>query len=1096
MIRLQKVNGKNIWDILKLHVKKEQQTFVASNEISIIEAYIAQNEHGHAFPFGIYDDELPVGFCMIGYGVDDSWADAPAVAVDNYNVWRLMIDERFQGRGLGKEALKEILKFIRTDPCGKAQKCWLSYHPENLAAKALYSQFGFVETDELDGDEVIAILNLQETDTKSADTDDISASDQTVQPVTKKSSFEEKARLFAQLFHGREDVYAKRWENDKGKSGYEPVCLNEWIPGVCQKPCKKCKNASYAPFNQNAILRHLSKHNDSVFGIYALQPDETCWFLAIDLDESTWRKDVEALRAVCREHGVPCAVEKSRSGNGAHLWFFFSEPVPASKARRMGSSLVTAAMKSNARLSFASYDRMFPNQDSMPKGGFGNLIALPLQPKAARSCGGSLFIDEQEIAHPDQWEFLSSIKRMSLSEVEAVIKEIGEYPLGELTTETDEDQPWKKAPQDSLPEGDLTTSLSCVIADRIYISLDGVSNAAQNKLKRMAAFTNPEFYQRQARRMSTYNVPRIISCAEYVGKYLCLPRGCTEEIDAFAAEHHLTVHWQDEQCSGKPIDVSFRGTLYPEQETAFHALAEYDKGVLSATTAFGKTVIGAALIGEKKVNTLILVNRKALLDQWKERLQTFLEIREVLPEPAKKRGRKKPLSIIGTFEGGVDTRSGIIDIAMMQSVDKKDSIPDWIGEYGMVIVDECHHVPAISFEHVLKGIRAKYTFGLTATPKRKDGHHPIITMYLGPIRYRVDAKEQAKQRPFTHVMIPRFTGMTFPDSDEKENRNIAEYYSLLAEDDIRNAMIVDDVFACLEEKRNCLILSERVRHVQKLAELIEQRGKEVFILVGGQSGSQSDAQLKQLRAAPHDCPVVVCATGKYIGEGFDESRLDTLFLTMPISWEGILAQYAGRLHRLYDGKTEVRVYDYIDDQAAMLERMYHKRLRSYASLGYRVCVEHNDAYLNRDVIYDQRSFADPFLQDIKTARRSVVIVSPFIKINRCRWLQNQLRENPHPLKVTVVTRPSDAFTGKNSEDVKKAIQCLSDSGIEVAGRYAIHQKFAIIDDKIVWYGSINLLAFGSSEESVIRIVTGTVAKTLLKSVLDNASGNSKENTNV
>ena len=338
--------------------------------------------------------------------------------------------------------------------------------------------------------------------------------------------------------------------------------------------------------------------------------------------------------------------------------------------------------------------------------------------------------------------------------------------------------------------------------------------------------------------------------------------------------------------------------------------------------------------------------------------------------------------------------------------------------------------------------------------------------------------------------------MTFPDSDEKENRNIAEYYSLLAEDDIRNAMIVDDVFACLEEKRNCLILSERVRHVQKLAELIEQRGKEVFILVGGQSGSQSDAQLKQLRAAPHDCPVVVCATGKYIGEGFDESRLDTLFLTMPISWEGILAQYAGRLHRLYDGKTEVRVYDYIDDQAAMLERMYHKRLRSYASLGYRVCVEHNDAYLNRDVIYDQRSFADPFLQDIKTARRSVVIVSPFIKINRCRWLQNQLRENPHPLKVTVVTRPSDAFTGKNSEDVKKAIQCLSDSGIEVAGRYAIHQKFAIIDDKIVWYGSINLLAFGSSEESVIRIVTGTVAKTLLKSVLDNASGDSKENTNV
>lgn len=286
------------------------------------------------------------------------------------------------------------------------------------------------------------------------------------------------------LFHGREDVYAKRWESaKKGTSGYSPACKNEWVPGVCHKPCSKCSNASYLPYTQDAVLKHLSADNDSVFGIYAIQPDDTCWFLTIDLDESTWEKDVQALRDICAIHQIPCTVEKSRSGNGAHVWFFFSEKVPASTARRMGSSIVTAAMRSNARLSFASYDRMFPNQDTMPKGGFGNLIALPLQPKAARTCGGSLFIDEQGTAYSDQWLFLSSLKRMTLFDVETAISQIGLYSLGELVSESDEEKPWKRSREDSVPENDPTKLLSCVIADQIYISTDGVSNIIQDRLK-------------------------------------------------------------------------------------------------------------------------------------------------------------------------------------------------------------------------------------------------------------------------------------------------------------------------------------------------------------------------------------------------------------------------------------------------------------------------------------------------------------------------------------------------------------------------------------------------------------------------------------
>ncbi len=906
--------------------------------------------------------------------------------------------------------------------------------------------------------------------------------------LSKHSSLSEKIQLYMSLFHGREDVYAKRWESPKtGKKGYSPACRNEWIPGICSKPCGKCTHASYYPYTEEAVRRHLAKDNSEVLGIYAIQPDDTCWFLAIDLDEAEWKNDVRSLWKVCLEMELPCAVEKSRSGEGAHVWFFFSERIPAFLARKMGTSVITLAMKRNARLSFASYDRMFPNQDTMPEGGFGNLIALPLQPEAARKCGGSLFIDELGEAYPDQWAYLSTLRRMSLVDVEAAVSkmrlEIGEGSLGKLAEE-EEEKPWKRKKEDGISAEDPTKEFECVISDRIYINTERISNSVLNCVKRLAAFRNPEFYKKQARRLRiAETTPRIICCAEYDGSYLCMPRGMADEINAFAKENGIRVQWKNEQCRGRSIDVAFRGELYTEQQIAFEILRQFDKGVLSATTAFGKTVIGAALIAEKKTTALILVHRKQLLEQWKERLEHFLDIRETVPQQPKRRGKRIERTPIGVYGNGKDARSGIIDIAMMQSIEKKKEVPAWIGEYGLVIVDECHHVPAASFEAILKEIRAEYTYGLTATPKRRDGRHPLIPMYLGPIRYRVNAKEQAALRPFSHIMVPRFTGMIFGTEPEGEAGGIAWYYSRIAEDDLRNHMIVDDVLSCVEEGRNCLVLSERVLHVQKLSELIREKYSEVFILVGGQSPAEGKNQLHKVHDAPHDKPIVVCATGKYIGEGFDESRLDTLFLTMPISWEGILAQYAGRLHRLYQGKREVRVYDYIDDQAIMLERMYNKRLHTYASLGYEVCGEQSDAYVHRDIIYDQRTFVEPFLQDIREARRSIVIVSPFIKESRVNWLYNTVQMNAHPLKVTIITRPSESFHSPSCMEVQRAIARLKEVHADVVCKNAIHQKFAVIDNKIVWYGSINLLSFGASQESIIRIVTGSVAKTLIESAL-------------
>lgn len=450
-----------------------------------------------------------------------------------------------------------------------------------------------------------------------------------------------------------------------------------------------------------------------------------------------------------------------------------------------------------------------------------------------------------------------------------------------------------------------------------------------------------------------------------------------------------------------------------------------------------------------------------------------------MPEETKKRGRKKKREVIGTFGAGKDTRGGIIDVAIIQSMGAADAIKPWIGEYGMVIVDECHHVPAASFEQVLRRVRARYVYGLTATPTRQDGHHPILYMNLGRIRYQVDAKAQAEKRPFAHVMVPRFTGSRYQIDQESTAPAIGQCYAQMISDDLRNHMIVDDVVACAKEGRNCLLLSERTEHVKALATLLGSHLPNVLILTGGKSNAETQEQLAALRAAPAEHPLVICATGKYIGEGFDESRLDTLFLTMPISWKGTLAQYAGRLHRLYEGKREVRVYDYVDTSAVMLERMYHKRLKGYASIGYRVAAERETPGVGSDMIYDQDTFIARFLEDLHGAAKSIVIVSPYVSARRVRWLEGVLADKAkRAIDVHVYTRPPHCFQGKARQASESAIEMLLSLGVRVYCRASIHQKYGVVDERIIWYGSINLLSFGASRESIMRLSSGSVARAL------------------
>ena len=755
--------------------------------------------------------------------------------------------------------------------------------------------------------------------------------------VHARSPVEAKIALFRLLFRGREDVYPRRFDNSKtGRAGYAPVCGNEWARGICGKPrikCGDCPHRAFLPVTDDVIHRHLSGRDttDRAFaaGVYPMMADETCYFLAMDFDKDAWREDVLAVMETCQRLQIPAALERSRSGNGGHIWIFFESAVPAILARKLGSYILTETMERRPELGLDSYDRLFPNQDTLPKGGFGNLIALPMQ-KVPRECGHSVFVDEHFNPYQDQWAFLASIPRMSRERLEAMTREaesrgrvVGvRFPM----PTDDEPEPWNTPPSRRHREqpvtGPLPGKIDIVISDQIYLPKDVLPPALRNRLLRLAAFQNPEFYRAQAMRLATYNKLRIIACAEDLPAYIGLPRGCLEEITILLTEHRVEPVIRDERVAGNTIDMHFQGVLRPEQAVAAAAMLAHDTGVLAATTAFGKTVLAAWLIAARGVNTLILVHRQQLLEQWVARLASFLGM------PPKK---------IGRLGGGHNKLTGVIDVALLQSLVRKGVVDDRVADYGHLIIDECHHLSAHSFELAARRAKARYVLGLSATVTRKDGHHPIIFMQCGPIRHRVDAKQQAQARPFAHQVIVRPTGFRSLAEPTPDRR--LEYQNLCAEiirSEPRNLMILADVIAALNEGRSPLVLTERTEHVAVLAELLRPHVRHLIILQGGMGRKSLRETLAQLVTVPEHETRAVIATGKFIGEGFDDSRLDTLILTMPVSWRGTIAQYAGRLHRLHDSKRDVRIHDFADLDVPMLSRMFDKRCAGYEAIGYTI----------------------------------------------------------------------------------------------------------------------------------------------------------------
>ncbi len=740
------------------------------------------------------------------------------------------------------------------------------------------------------------------------------------EPAPLRLSTAEKVALFRRLFRGRTDVYPVRWESKTtGKSGYAPACGNEWLAGVCEKPrikCGDCNNRLLIPLTDAVIYDHLA--GKYTVGVYPLLADDTCHFLAADFDEAQWREDAKAFCQSCKELGVPVALEISRSGSGAHAWVFFNGSVSAQDARRLGTAIISHTCARTRQLKLESYDRLFPNQDAMPKGGFGNLIALPLQ-KHPRENGCSVFVDADLRPYQDQWGFLASILPMPTHDIEpTILRATGNaHPLDvTFVDEEDQKEPWKKSTSVSKNlVGPMPKSLTVTLSKLIYFEKAQLPQSLANRLIRLAAFQNPEFYKKQAMRFSVWNEPRVIGCAENHPNHIALPRGCLDAALALLRDNSIGFELIDERYAGLPLDVAFAGSLRLDQELAVAAMLHHDAGVLCAPTAFGKTVTAAAMIARRGVNTLVLVHRTELLKQWQERLQSFLGVGK---------------GVVGTMGGGKAKPSGKIDIAVMQSLSRQGQVNPLVENYGHVIVDECHHVGAASFDAILRQAKAKYVLGLTATPIRRDGQQPIIFMQCGPTRHTAAKPTGA---PHDLAVTPC---MLHSRIDLPKEAGIQDVFRHLAIDQARTDAIAAEVINAYGQGRKVLVLTERTEHLDAIQTALGDKVPSLFVLHGRIAKKQRTARIAELGALPPGAPRVLLATGKLVGEGFDHPPLDTLVLAMPVSWTGTLQQYAGRLHREHATKTDVRIIDFVDTGHPALLRMWGKRQRGYRAMGYRM----------------------------------------------------------------------------------------------------------------------------------------------------------------
>lgn len=905
--------------------------------------------------------------------------------------------------------------------------------------------------------------------------------------------------FFMMFCRGRKDVYDLRYTNPKtGKNGYYTQCFNRWDRGChIQKKdgvrCKDCELRAYKPVTLPLIKAHMNgtdPNGNDVVAIYPMLENNLCQLLVFDFDnhakgaeqedyaniDDGWKEEINALRHICKNLDVDAAVERSRSGRGAHLWIFFKEMVPARLARRFGFALLEKEAESVNLKSFKYYDRMIPTQDALPEGGLGNVIALPLQGMALKS-GNSAFIDENWNAYEDQLNVLAGTRRLTRQGIEDYLSLW--YSTGSTSEDNGTDAPWDK--NSEIEAGSVKGVVRIVLADRIYIDSTGMSNKTKRQLRRMATFSNKQYFQNQAMDMPNYDESRFIYLGSDEGKYIVLPRGLREEILKKFDNAGISYKIEDKRTKGQELNISFRGELRESQIPAVETMLENETGILHAATAFGKTVVCCDMIARRGISTLILVDRADLMNQWIKRLEEFLDIDEELPEYQTKTGRtRKRKSLIGNLQGAHDTLTGIVDVAMIRSLKKKDGFHPKLKEYAQVYFDECHHAASDSAIEVLQEINAKYVYGVTATPKRGDGKEKINEFLLGPIRYRFTAKDRAEEQNINHLVYPRFTRTVKPHHLSKTPYG-NDAYELIRNNDVRDEQIIRDVADCVQAGRTPVVLTKYVDHAKKLSERLKTYADRLILLTGANGTKARRAQVEELNKVDDSDSLILVGTGSLLGEGFDFPRLDTLFMATPVSGENVVEQYVGRLNRDYDGKENVIVYDYVDSHIPKFDKMYSARLKAYKKIGYELCVNMDGEKQKANAIYDIENYAETYWKDLEEANSAVVVSSPRLNNQKVDRIINMLgKRRELGVEVTIVTWHPDAYKYGKDDVRMELMERLRKAGFEIRLVEETCEHYAVIDNEIVWYGSVNLLSKEDAEDNLMRVCSKDIAAELLE----------------
>lgn len=859
----------------------------------------------------------------------------------------------------------------------------------------------------------------------------------------------QRVALYRSFFRGREDVYAQRWFTKEGKKQYSPMVKREYryAGKPAQEAAKKQGLVIYEPFDDAALVRHLKCDEGGrshAYGLYLIVNDDECYVAAMDFDGANWQRDIRAMAETIEEHGFPFLIECSQSGKGAHLWFFFEGAIKAKRAREFCSTFITLTMERVPSLGMESYDRIFPSQDRVTTDGFGSLIALPLEGEA-RARGRTIFLDNELNVLDDPWHVLENLKKIDEQEIDSFLASIGSsFDVGQMGMNTSEHVlPLLQSTAvvgEVVPVGVVTLTLGAGIT----FPIAGLPSGLVNELKRIASFHNPEFYKAQRLRLSTWNKPRVISCAELEDGVLTLPRGCSEATLAAFKRGGIEVTIEDGRSSGDDADLSFDGMLRDEQAQVVKEMENHECGVLSAPTGFGKTVVAAALIASLKRSTLIIVHTRPLLLQWQERLKTFLGITP------------------GLIGGGASAPSGIVDIAVINSL-AQEQHHELLDRYGVVIVDECHHAAAVTYEQTLRLVRAKRVYGLTATPMRSDGHHDIIFMQCGPLIHRIDQKTWREQGNLVGRVSARFT--TF--RCDYQHLGIQEVYEKLSQDEERNSLIVADIEIYAKEGRSILVLSNRLEQLATLQAKLSKRGLESLVMSGSQSAKkkrQVQAYLDELQRTGK--AALILSTGKYIGEGFDFPSLDTLVLAAPIAWKGSITQYVGRVSRLDDKKSDILVLDYVDFRIPVLTRMFAKRVSAFNKLGF--TITQSGQKPDDDLLFTAQSYWPLLQRDLKDSLGPILFSVPYMSQGRVQALTLLLKELVSSKKVSFRV------------PVQTNIRLLTEIGVEVLPTDDDLVNCILIGERILWYGSINIFGAMDESDTLLRIEDPTYVAEVMR----------------